>query len=74
MIAEIVVAEPDRNDYGHKFNEPYATVALVRTDLRRARGMLRRCVRNAPNDQDLKFAMSWVERALGRIGDGSDNG
>ncbi len=70
MIAEIVVADPDRNDYGHKMHQPWQTVAQVRTDLRRARGMLRRCARNVPNDQDLAQAITFVETALGRIGDG----
>ena len=62
------------NDYTHKMSEPWNTLALVKSDLRQARGQLRRVLvelaasHTAPGEQSIRSALHFVGVALGRIG------
>lgn len=60
------------NDYDHKMQQPWQVLGQIRDDLRQARAHLRNFKNwNLPS----KLACECIERALARVGDGSqENG
>lgn len=72
------------NDYDHKMQEPYQTLAKVRDDLRQARALARRALgavvisqpwippdQLAAGEEECTAVLKLIERALERLSDGS---